>query len=168
MFNLKTIKGGKVVYIFDKSCADVAINLAPSVMAKVLGITSPEENTKKKSVDSLQDIRLRVESVTEPIKLTAPKLKQKPMSKQELADEICRIASRIETSFGVSRRSVWHIVYEKFMQKTGVDVKGVKKTAKYSRKKSASSYNTLVDEGYGYILVDILQKVYDNFSTKLV
>lgn len=170
MFNLKTVKGGKVAYIFDKSHADIAIKMAPVVMAQALGITPknvPQLQEPKKE-SGLAELKERVEGVKlNPVSLGKVEDKPKRMSKQELADEIARMTKRIETTFKLPRRKMWHVIYEKFTQKTGVNISKVKKTAKYSHNKSASSYCTLVDQGYGYVLVEIIRDLYDKCASRI-
>lgn len=162
MFNLKKIKGGKVVYIFDAQQADLAIELAPAVMAKVLGVgnINPVADTNLiEEKNGLKKLKEKVEgSKKNEVEAAVTKPTAKKMTKQQLADEVGRLSSLIE-AMGVSRKGLWYEVYSEFKEETGVNVKYIKKSTKFSRSRSAASYNTLIDQGYGFVLVDILNKV---------
>jgi hypothetical protein len=167
MFSLKNIKGGKVAYIFDESHAEIAVNMAPLFLAELIGGKFLESKKESRETNGLQDVKKRVEAITQPqitLKIESPK--PKLLSKQEISDEIARVSKRIEETFSVSRRELWYVVYEKFQQKTDINIKDVKKTSKFSRNRSASSYNTLIDDGYGFILLDIVRDYHDRLAIR--
>jgi hypothetical protein len=169
MISFKSVKGGGVAYVFGKEFAEEASKLFPLISAKILGHEVALPIPESKETGGLKGVKQRVEASTQPqltLKLEAPVTQPKVLSKQEIADEVVRMARRIEETFNVARRELWYVVYEKFQQKTDINVKNIKKSSKFSRNRSASSYNTLIDDGYGFILLDIVREYHDKLAIR--
>lgn len=169
MLSMKETKNGGIVIVFGKEYAELAKSVFPMISAKMFGGVDvlPFKIDETKKEESLSDVVSRVEGNTQKLRLNAPSTRA--LTKQEIHDKIYKMSKSIESNLRVHRKTLWTEVYNRLIEITDLtkqDIDSTKKSAIFTNGNSANKYNTLVDKGYGYEILTIINKLFKEYANR--